>query len=285
MENNSIITMNDLVTREEAFVLGLQQNNRSELRLILGDNNDLIGNLTAAGRARGSSSVPISIFSDSLDKVSDRCSSFGHLVAEIKSEYDRFITALEQGQYHEHYVKSKLKSLTTNPVTLVRLRIRVDELQNKIEVLKRENREHKHDLIELMGHKERGIHRPKCSPAGGQSVSSVDNYEQQLCSASAISKSMPHSARYTGNMAVLTKLSLKDTTDVVQLTRYANKLQYDIQRLEHDITEKYSSKEKRDQLQTRLLKKENTWQHLNLHHSCLKERYEKLKIAVDVSIC
>ncbi len=207
------------------------------------------------------------IFSEALDKVIDQHSEICDLLSEIRCEYEAFLDALMQGENQYHFIYEQLKKMTTDPITLELLRKRRDELEKKIAILN-ENNQKVSDQISKVS-----------QSIKTQSEKSEDMNENEQSKKGYAANNM-HLTKEA--FSIIGAVSLPGATDVYRLSAYSAKLENKIQTVNLSLKNQYTTKTKQVQLQERFSKEENTQHHLMKYNSKLKDRFEKLKLSIEV---
>ncbi|XP_063774704.1 clathrin heavy chain linker domain-containing protein 1 isoform X3 [Pseudophryne corroboree] len=79
------------------------------------------------------------IYGQVFDKVIEYCTDYKGLLTSIKKEYDTFIDAIKQGETDATHLRAKLKTLASEPTTLVYHRKRAAELADRIDIINKDS--------------------------------------------------------------------------------------------------------------------------------------------------
>lgn len=177
------------------------------------------------------------------------------ILSQIKAEYEEFIETLERGQSQTVYLQGLLKALLSEKANVRHFVQRGDELEEKIAKLKKHNMQLRQKLHAVKAERARRI-------------------------ASAESKSMHSVVKET--RLLIPGLSLGDLTDISSLKKTLTRLEAQVKELKEATTTKFADKGQKQVLKQQLAKKENARDHVLTHHGKLQDRWETLKVAVEV---
>ncbi|XP_041038051.1 clathrin heavy chain linker domain-containing protein 1-like isoform X4 [Carcharodon carcharias] len=76
------------------------------------------------------------IYRNVFDKVIDNATAYKNILTTIKKEYEESINVLHKGREDSRFLHRKLKSMASEPMTLVAYKKRASQLQNKIDFIK-----------------------------------------------------------------------------------------------------------------------------------------------------
>lgn len=199
------------------------------------------------------------------------------LLTVIKSEYEKFISVLSHGQVHFDYLQEEIKKSHTDPFSLVLLQKRKAELTNRIAILS-ENNKRLMNQLDCLNQSLQLNTETESNQTGIEDDSK--NLENDYI------KKQPafdvKGGKHNHNNTVLRKMSLPAAMDLGKLIKYSAKLQTKIQKLKSNLMSEYISKSRLEELKDQLRKKENTQYHLKLYNTRLQERFENLKLALEV---
>ncbi|XP_029449310.1 clathrin heavy chain linker domain-containing protein 1 [Rhinatrema bivittatum] len=89
------------------------------------------------------------IYRNVFDKVIEYVTSYKNILTAIKQEYDEFIAALKKAQRDAFYLQGKLKTLTSEPTTLMYYRKRANQLTDKIQIIEKDSSKLQKELQDL----------------------------------------------------------------------------------------------------------------------------------------
>ncbi len=222
-----------------------------------------------------------SICNQAFDQIIDLHSESRALLAEIRSEYEVFLNALVQGENQYHFIYEQLKKVTTDPVTLALLRKRRDELEKKISILNESNQRIANQILKIsqndgIWNQQANIpsnNQRESSSAGGGTNNKSDRAKQRT---NQSTKREFHS--------IISAVTLPGATDVQKLSSHSSKIQARINKLSNSLKSQYTSKQRQIDLKEQFCKKENIQHHLLLYNAKLKERFENLKLSIEVCV-
>lgn len=177
------------------------------------------------------------------------------ILSQIKAEYEEVIETLERGQSQTVYLEGMLKALLSEKANVRHFVQRGDELEEKVAKLKKHNTQLRQKLHALKAERARRI-------------------------ASAESKSMHSVVKET--RLLIPGLSLGDLTDIPSLKKTLTRLEAQVKELKEATNTKFAEKGQKRVLKEQLAKKENARDHIFTHHGKLQDRWETLKVAVEV---
>ena len=212
---------------------------------------------------------------NALDKLIDFQPAIFGLITEIRSEYQKFISVLSQGQYQFSFLRDEITRSMTDPLSLKLLRRRKEQLKNRIAILI-ENNKRLQDQIAAITEGS-----PLDNKAIKQNGHSKNNKDFDKHNGTKSTESVLARASVSGHV-VLKKMSIPSATDLGKLVKYSAELQTEIQKLRSSLKSQYASKAWLQDLKDQLSKKEITQHHLQLYNARLKERLDNLRTATEV---
>ena len=214
----------------------------------------------------------VAVCSEALDKMDDLSSATKDLIMEARSEYERFIDVLSQGQLQFDYIHGETQRLKTDPISLILLQKRRNELEKRIAIVN-ENNKRIEDQVEQL--KKQNEYK-----SNSEIIDEINKAGKALV---AVGSSDNVNAPFK-NHAALRKLPISSAVDLGKLVRYSSQLQSKIHKLTRSLRDNYTLKSKYVQLQEERVKKETAQHHVMLHNARLRERHEKLRLAAEVFI-
>ncbi|XP_078672231.1 clathrin heavy chain linker domain-containing protein 1-like [Branchiostoma floridae x Branchiostoma belcheri] len=207
--------------------------------------------------SRGPNELSYTVFKDAFDQLIQHASAYTNLLTAIKAEYEAVIEDLQEGQREAFYLEGRLKATAAEPTTVVNYRRRAEELQQKMSVIQRDNARLAAELERVRAAREAMLKKDE------------DDKSTQK-------------PRRT-DFRPLPGLTLEESTDVKTLTRYHNKLEHQLRELHISRNTKYAPKVRKQELKDTLTKQVNMRHHLADRTARLKNRCQKLKVAVEVA--
>lgn len=215
------------------------------------------------------------VCSNALDMLIDCQPTIVGLITEIRSEYQKFISVLSQGQYQFSFLRDEITKSMTDPLSLMLLRKRKEQLKNRIAILIENNKSLQDQLAAITDNSSLDNITVKQNEHS-KTNKDVDEYNGNKNVESALAR-----ANVSGH-AVLKKMSISAATDLGKLIKYSAELQTEIQKLKSSLKSQYASKAWLQDLKDQLSKKEITQHHLQLYNARLKEHLENLRTATEV---
>ena len=208
------------------------------------------------------------VCSEALNQLLELQPAVYGLITDIRSEYEKFISVLSQGQFQFSFLHDEIKRSHTDPLSLILLQKRKDQLKNRIAILAENNERLASQILAMdqtlsLGNKSNNK----------QTENEIGNKQPML-------EGKGDDIR---NHLVLQKIPVSAATDLGKLIKYSASLQTKIQKLKNNLRSQYASNSRLQQLKGQLSKKENTQHHLQLYNARLKERFENLRRATEVS--
>ncbi|XP_066282329.1 clathrin heavy chain linker domain-containing protein 1-like [Branchiostoma lanceolatum] len=207
--------------------------------------------------SRGPNELSYTVFKDVFDQLIQHASAYCNLLTAIKAEYEAVIEDLQEGQREAFYLEGRLKATAAEPTTVVNYRRRAEELQQKMSVIQRDNARLAAELDRVRAAREAMLKKDE------------DDKSTQK-------------PRRT-DFRPIPGLSLEESTDVKTLSRYHAKLEHQLKELHVSRNTKYAPKVKKQELKDTLTKQVNMRHHLADRTVRLKNRCQKLKVAVEVA--
>lgn len=189
--------------------------------------------------------------------VNEKAVAYKPVLATIKAEYEECIGALEKGQSQAIYLQGMVKALLVEKSTLTQYVRRGDELEEKIEKLRKANLSLKNKVQTYRDERERKL-------------ASARKKELQ-----AVNKKVQHT---------IPGLNIHELTDVPTLRRTLIRLETQLNELTVANETQFVEKGRKSHLKQQITKKEELLQDVLGVHNKLKERCEVLKCVVEVSI-
>ncbi|XP_078086009.1 clathrin heavy chain linker domain-containing protein 1-like isoform X6 [Mustelus asterias] len=194
------------------------------------------------------------IYKDVFDKVIDNATAYKNILTSIKKEYEETINILHKGREDSLFLQRKLKSMASEPMTLMAYKKRASQLQNKLELIKQNTAG-----LEAQLQAVKNSRNVKCEPA-----------EETLPPQDEVShiKSIPG-------------LTLKESINVDDLCKHLRKLEKKLNDLRFAKETKYVPVEIKTELIQDINRQMQQWDELVMLNKELKLRYKRLKLVAD----
>ncbi|XP_078086006.1 clathrin heavy chain linker domain-containing protein 1-like isoform X3 [Mustelus asterias] len=189
------------------------------------------------------------IYKDVFDKVIDNATAYKNILTSIKKEYEETINILHKGREDSLFLQRKLKSMASEPMTLMAYKKRASQLQNKLELIKQNTAG-----LEAQLQAVKNSRNVKCEPA-----------EETLPPQDEVShiKSIPG-------------LTLKESINVDDLCKHLRKLEKKLNDLRFAKETKYVPVEIKTELIQDINRQMQQWDELVMLNKELKLRFHKL---------
>nr|DBA27138.1 TPA: hypothetical protein GDO54_011313 [Pyxicephalus adspersus] len=158
-------------------------------------------------------------------KVIENCTNYKGILTSIKQEYDEFIEAIRKGQIDANHLQAKLKSLTSEPTTLMYYRKRAAELEDRIAIINQDSDKIKCELQKRL--KQKAVKSPQ------------------------ITKKAPKKEQINPS-ALIPGMSIEDSLDIDALEKYQQQLDQKKQQLIASMNTKYVPIQKKQELDIKL---------------------------------
>ncbi|XP_069787554.1 clathrin heavy chain linker domain-containing protein 1-like isoform X2 [Narcine bancroftii] len=211
-----------------------------------------IGELGAAGP--GANGQRYIIYKNAFDKIIENTTAYKNILTAIKREYDESISVLLKGQKDSLFLQRKLKSMASEPATLVAYEDRATQLQKKIEIIKK-------NTAELETHL--------------QLAKDSGNVKEELTKETLLPQ------KEISHFKLIPGLTLEESTNVEDLCKHLKKLERKLNNLRVNKETKYVPVQIKTDLNREINQKMQQWEELVMTNEQLKRRYMKLKIVAD----
>ncbi|KAM8947851.1 clathrin heavy chain linker domain-containing protein 1 [Pelodytes ibericus] len=193
------------------------------------------------------------IYGQVFDKVIDYCTDHKRILTAIKQEYDEFIDTIKQGQMDAVHLQRKLKSLASEPTTLMYYRKRAKELTDRIEIIQKDSQKLESQLHKIQ---EEQILKPELNEL---------NLQQK-----EIDPAKP-----------IPGMSIQESLNMDALTKYQLQLEDRRQALKDDLKNKYVPLQIKQQLDEKLSLALQERDEVELTNQKLMAGYRKRRVIAD----
>ncbi|XP_075060139.1 clathrin heavy chain linker domain-containing protein 1 [Mixophyes fleayi] len=194
------------------------------------------------------------IYGQAFDKVIEYCTDYKGLLASIKKEYDEFIDAIKQGEIDATHLYAKLKTLSSEPTTLMYYRKRAAELADRIDIINKDSIKIESQLQKLLDGKR--VKTPQVEETGPL---------QKLINPSALIPGM----------------TKEDSLNIDALTKYQKHLEDKRRSLNTDIKTKYVPIQRKNELDVTLSLAVQEREEVESINRKLMESYRKKRVIAD----
>ena len=214
----------------------------------------------------------IAISSGALDMLLELQPVLNSLITDIRAEYQRFISVLSQGQLQFSFLRDEITKSLMDPLSIILLQSRKEQLKKRIAILRDNNKRLQDQVMSLT---QKSVPN---SRAGRQT-----DFHKSAMLIGEHYDTKEQESEHDNDHALLKKVSMSTATDLGKLMKYSAELQAKIQKLKSSIKSQYANKAFLQDLKIQLSKKENIQHHLQLYNARLKEQFENLRTATEVS--
>ncbi|ESP02815.1 hypothetical protein LOTGIDRAFT_93131, partial [Lottia gigantea] len=198
------------------------------------------------------------IYKAVFNKVIEHVTAYKPILTSIKKEYESTIDAIINGQKEAVFLQGKLKAMASTPSTIRNYRKRSDQLEERINFIKRNNKNLATELEELQRvRKER----------------TKKDHEIKEIPKKQLKK----------DIRMLPGVSLEEQTDPRYLNKTLVKLDRQLRELNNSFKTRYLPKKNKDELKEYLYKKVSFRDHLLAQSKDFKTKSHRLKIALEAS--
>ncbi|XP_067901019.1 clathrin heavy chain linker domain-containing protein 1-like isoform X1 [Heterodontus francisci] len=194
------------------------------------------------------------IYRNVFDKVIENTTAYKNILTSIKQEYEESINVLHRGKEDSLFLQRKLKSMASDPMTLVAYKKRASQLQNKIDLIKQNTA---------------GLE------ARLQIVKNSRNVkEEQREETLPPQEEIFHIRHIPG-------LTLQESVNLEDLCKHLRKLEKRLKELIFAKETKYVPVQVKTNLSQEINQKMQQWEELVMVNKQLKLRYKRLKLVAD----
>ncbi|XP_040207595.1 clathrin heavy chain linker domain-containing protein 1 [Rana temporaria] len=165
------------------------------------------------------------IYGQVFDKLIEHCTEYKDILTAIKQEYEEFIEALRKGDIDATHLQAKLKSLTSEPTTLMYYRKRAAELEERIELINQDSHRIERKLQKLL--------------------------RKNSVKSSPVKEKLPEKDEISPS-ALIPGMSIEDSLDMSALEKYQQQLDQKKQQLIASMTTKYVPIQRKQELDIKL---------------------------------
>ncbi|KAM5163743.1 clathrin heavy chain linker domain-containing protein 1 [Mantella aurantiaca] len=194
------------------------------------------------------------IYGQVFDKLIEHCTEYKDILAAIKQEYDEFIEAVRKVEIDGIHLQAKLKSLTSEPTTLMYYRKRAAELEDRIELINKDSDRIERELQKMINQK-----RVKSPPVKEKSPEKEE-----------INPSAP-----------IPGMSIEDSLDLVALEKYQQQLDDKKQQLIANKNTKYVPIQRKQELDLKLSLALQEREEAELINKDLMDSFRKKRVIAD----
>ncbi|XP_041038041.1 clathrin heavy chain linker domain-containing protein 1-like isoform X2 [Carcharodon carcharias] len=194
------------------------------------------------------------IYRNVFDKVIDNATAYKNILTTIKKEYEESINVLHKGREDSRFLHRKLKSMASEPMTLVAYKKRASQLQNKIDFIKQNTA---------------GLEAHLQAVKNSRNVKGKPT-EETLPPQDGVF----HIKRIPG-------LTLKESLNVDDLCKHLRKLEKKLNDLRFAKETKYVPVQIKTNISQEINQKMQQWEELVMVNKQLKLRYKRLKLVAD----
>ncbi|XP_074655694.1 clathrin heavy chain linker domain-containing protein 1-like [Tubulanus polymorphus] len=198
------------------------------------------------------------LFRKSFDKVIDHVTAYKPILTAIQAEYEECIETIIRGNQQAFYLNGKLKALASEPTTMRNYKKRIDELEQRISVIRDNNQQLAGEIEDLSRIKEEREYRRKQVEEPPKKIVKKD------------SRQIPG-------------LTIEQNTDIELLKKELTKVDKQLKELRHSERAKYQPREIKESLRVQLSYKADLRDTLINDDEYLKERMNKLKVALEAA--
>ncbi|XP_018419830.1 PREDICTED: clathrin heavy chain linker domain-containing protein 1 [Nanorana parkeri] len=194
------------------------------------------------------------IYGQVFDKLIEYCTEYNSILTAIKQEYDEFIQTIKKGEIDATHLQAKLKSLTSEPTTLMYYRKRAAELENRIEIINQDSSRIEREFPKML--KQKTVKSPEV--------------KEKTPEKEEINPSAP-----------IPGMSIEDSLDMAALEEYQQQLDDKKQQLNASIITKYVPIQRKQELDLKLSLALQEREEAELINKKLVDRYRKKRVIVD----
>ncbi|XP_072121325.1 clathrin heavy chain linker domain-containing protein 1-like isoform X2 [Mobula birostris] len=194
------------------------------------------------------------IYKNAFDKMIENTTAYKNILTAIKQEYDESINVLLEGQKDSLLLQRKLKSMASEPATLMAYKNRAMQLQKKIEIIKK-------------------------NTAGLETSLQVTKNSRNVKDETTEETLLPE--KETSNFKLIPGLTLEESVNVEDLCKHLQKLERKLKDLRVNKETKYVPIQIKTKISEKINQKMQQCEELVVANEQLTLRYTKLKMIAD----
>ncbi|XP_062911958.1 clathrin heavy chain linker domain-containing protein 1-like isoform X1 [Mobula hypostoma] len=194
------------------------------------------------------------IYKNAFDKMIENTTAYKNILTATKQEYDESINVLLKGQKDSLLLQRKLKSMASEPATLMAYKNRVMQLQKKIEIIKK-------------------------NTAGLETSLQITKNSRNVKDETTEETLLPE--KETSNFKLIPGLTLEESVNMEDLCKHLQKLERKLKDLRVNKETKYVPIQIKTKISEKINQKMQQSEELVVANEQLTLRYTKLKMIAD----